>query len=90
MKRWILQAVGAGGTPWDRPPWACPFCNVDGPATRAFLAVVFGAFFLSALSLLLWALVRAGGEEVEAPATRMLENEEAYTVRLQGGQDHDR
>ncbi len=90
MRRGWFWGLAGVGLFWARPLLACPFCNVDGPATRAFLGVVFGTFFLSALFILLWAIGRAGDEEVEAPAHRMLEHEEAFTVRLHGGKPDDR
>jgi|YNPNPStandDraft_1061719.scaffolds.fasta_scaffold48016_2 hypothetical protein len=62
--------------------WACPFCNVDGPATRGFILTVFGAIIVAATMLLLWSIACGHYQNVEAPKHRLLELERENQVAL--------
>ncbi len=60
---------------------ACPFCNVDGPVIRWFLAFVVGPYILGAVMMLLWSVSSGHYDDAENPKFRMLELDEATGVR---------
>ena len=75
-----LLIVLAGVFP--APLWACPFCNVDGPATRAFILTVIGTAILGGVFVLLWSIGAGHYRNVEAPKYRILEIDRETEVDL--------
>ncbi len=68
--------------------WACPFCNIDGPAVRVFIVTVMGSAILGAVFVFVWAWASGQYDNVEAPKYRILEIDEETSVNLgpDGGQ----
>lgn len=83
---WVLALAGMVPTPL----WACPFCNVDGPATRAFILTVTGTAILGGVFVLLWSVGAGHYRNVEAPKYRILEIDAETSVDLgnEKGVDH--
>lgn len=79
MKRYILfvsliftfPAIG----------FACPFCNVDGTETTAFLLSFFGSGMLAVLSIFLWAILSGRFKDVENPKHRILELDKTTKIK---------
>lgn len=65
--------------------WACPFCNVDGPATRGFILSVMGLAILGGVFVLAWSVAAGHYQDVEAPKDRILELDEETSVDLGPG-----
>lgn len=62
------------------PALACPFCNVDGPATRAFILTVLGSAILGFGFIFLWSVAAGQYRGVEEPKYRILEIDEETEV----------
>lgn len=61
---------------------ACPFCNVDSAQTQSFIIFVFGFFFLSVFSFLMWGF---GGKHFDKPENskwRVLDLDQKMKVRI--------
>ena len=80
MKK-LLSAIVLVLTTLLSPVWACPFCNVDGPATRAFILSVFGFAFLGGACILLWSIGAGHYRDVENPKFRILELDNNTGIR---------
>ena len=52
--------------------FACPFCNLDGPATRNFLLMVMGSAILGFVLFLAWSWTAGHFQNVEKPKHRIL------------------
>ena len=64
--------------------FACPFCNVDGVATRSFIFLGVGVMILGFAGLFFWALASGQFKGIEGPKHRMLELEKQSGVNLDG------
>ncbi len=64
------------------PALTCPFCNVDGPATRAFILTVLGSAILGFGFIFLWSIAAGQYRGVEEPKYRILEIDEDTEVDL--------
>ena len=62
--------------------WACPFCNVDSAQTQNFVLFVFGFFFLSAFSFLMWGFGGKHFEKPEVSKRRILILDQQMKVRV--------
>lgn len=85
MKSWLFSLIGL--LTLAPSAWACPFCNVDGPAVRAFILTVFGSAIFGAVFIFVWSWSSGQFEDAEEPKYRILEIDETTSVDLGGSEE---